>query len=91
MRSLAFAIVLVACTPDVDQYPIVANTSPPALGQAHEAPPTVGPDATPTDAAVADTGRPDAFRRPDAGPRDAGPISRDAGGMPSDAGVPPIP
>jgi len=75
MRSLAFAILLVACTPDVDQYPIIANTSPPAVAQAHE---------SPTGGAAADSGVVDSATTGDGGAGDGG-IKEDAGVIKDDA------
>lgn len=95
MKSFAVAICLVACTPDVDPYPVVPSSNPPILGQAHQ-PPTGGasPDAAQCpegDGGIGDGGVGSGQCVPGSGGStfpDGGVVSQDAGGMPSDAGVP---
>lgn len=88
MKSVAFALLLVAgCTPDVDQYPVVPSSNPPALAQAHENP-NEAPDAG-TGGGVGDGGVGDGGVFSDGGTPgfDALPTAFDAG-APTDVGSP---
>ena len=97
MKSVAFALLLVAGCSDVDPYPVVVPASnPPALAQAHENPNPTGPDAGTgsgsgglADAGVISDGGAPGF---DALPTafDAG-APTDVGSPAADAGVPPNP
>jgi hypothetical protein len=102
MKSLAFAVLVVAaCTPDVDHYPVVPSSSPTTIGQTNHPPDEPRPDAgvDTDDGGVGDGGIGDGgIGLGDGGVGfDALPTAFDAGaptdvGSPAaDAGVPPSP
>jgi hypothetical protein len=89
MKSFAFAVVLLAaCTPDVDHYPVQPTSSPPTIGQTGQPPPQdPRPDAGNSDG-LDDAGLADAGVGDDGGfGFDAMPTAFDAG-APTDVGSP---
>lgn len=90
MKSVAFALLLLAGCTDADLFPdVITSSNGPVLGQAHESP-IFRPDAgtTPGDGGVVSDGGPGFDALPTA--FDAG-MPFDVGSPAADAGVPPNP